>query len=214
MKRNSNSYFIKFEDLKEEIKNACQVFVYLPEKDIFINEAKDLMTKRLIENSTIDYQLEKYLIEKISGICGNENLSSIDKMIDEITSSEQLSKQYSEWKSNNGKLTHLNFEIKLLSELSFNTQINPNFVIPNEIINEAKYFTKFFKELPQNAHKELKWKYEIGNLEIGLHFQGKDYIIKTNIVQGLILLLLNENLSLTLSKIHKILNISDEIIQK
>ena len=85
------------DEIKFEIDITIQLFAYLNDKDTFLNVIKNNLGKRLIGSYSYGNNEEKYLINKLTEICGINFTTPLTKMMEEITYSQELTTSFSNY---------------------------------------------------------------------------------------------------------------------
>lgn len=181
---------------EEEFDRKIDVFFKLInkiyDKDIFINESRTLLARRLLEKPTID--TEKKFLGKMGTDWGLGDQSKMKNMLDDIVTSEEMMK---EWKTSNLNKTKTTLEVyvKVLRvscwpDRLFQKDLK---IFTSEVDGQIEQIKKDFFTFYQykNQGKGLSWVVNYGNAEVKTTVGGKSYFLLTTMVQMGILSLFN-----------------------
>lgn len=103
------------------IDNIIGIFPSLPDKDVFIDVHRNLLSNRLLNEDFISLDLEKTLINKVKLLCGVNYTSNIEAMVGDYLSNKDLNENYKIWfkKHQSG----LNLQLPVETNVSINYKL-------------------------------------------------------------------------------------------
>jgi cullin 1 len=198
------------------IDNIIKLYIYLTDKDLFIEQYRISLSKRLLNNNnTINNDLEKLIITKIKIESGLQLTSKIEGMINDLILSNEYNKLFTEYLIDNSINNNININILTNSHW-------PNFklydiIIPNEMKKITFIFNDYFIQKYNN--RKISWIYTQGNILLTIILNKKVYDMNVTTLQAIVLLLFNNinninNETLDFNTIFKLTNIPEEILKR
>mmetsp|Transcript_82159 Transcript_82159/g.96082 ORF Transcript_82159/g.96082 Transcript_82159/m.96082 type:complete len:748 (+) Transcript_82159:46-2289(+) len=213
------SYFLDFQftkgikglsetEIEDMLVYFTKIITYLSSKDEFISFHKKLLSKRLLNNSSLSFDSERNLVSKLSDECGPASVNAITTMLVEITSCEEQKKQFSSLKPNNP------LEVLVCSSTWPNLVGNPLAKLPKEMENYCKEFEQFYKQLPMYQSKKITWVLSEGKGEVTATFGKTRYILDVKSYQIGLLLRFNEAPKYTFSELKELTGINEALLSE
>jgi cullin 1 len=199
------------------IENIMKLFIYIIEKDLFVDFYRKSLSKRLLNQKTFNIDFDKYIISKIKIECGIQLTAKIEGMIYDLMLGDQDNKLFQHYLDSNDReifIDNIDFNVQILTNSHW-----PNFklfdiIIPKSIQKLISVFNTFF--INKYNHKKITWIYSQGNIILKGLFNKKIYDIQVSILQAIVLLLFNSNNNehKDYETIFKLTNIPDEILKR
>ena len=170
----------------EEIDNSIILFNCLDDKDIFLESYRMLLSKRLLNNNSNSNDDEKKMISKLKLNCGNQNVSNLVGMLNDIQICRDLSINFKK----NDTTNKLNVCVFTHGFWPTYTEIKMN--IPIELQNYKYVFEEYYKN--NTSSKKLVWIYNLGSCELIMELNNKQYTIILSLLQLCVLLMFNNTI--------------------
>ena len=184
-----------------------KIITYLISKDEYLSRHRNLLSKRLVHESSISLDAERNLASKIAEAMGSGPVRSILEMLADVATSEDQKKQFSQKKPDN--------PIKPLtcSDTDWPGLIpNPKAILPGEMELFTKEFEQFYRQL--FVSRELTWILSEGRGEVQARFAEKRYVLDVKTYQMTILLRFNESSEYTFRKLKELTGINEDLLNE
>ncbi|EEQ37876.1 hypothetical protein CLUG_01999 [Clavispora lusitaniae ATCC 42720] len=193
--------------------NLVLVLKYVENKDVFENNYRRLLAKRLINANTKSDELEEGILQRLQEGNSLEFTSKITKMFQDMKSSQDLKGRVREIVGNSvvsdftplvlaqsmWPFTHLD---------DYNLKLAPELVRAIEVVEDE--YTK------KHNGRELQWLWNHGKSEVkaNLARRGKPpFIFTVTNVQLMILLAFNKATTLTFSELHETVGVAQHVFE-
>jgi cullin 1 len=160
------------------LKNIFSILKYLTNKDIFIETYSIKLSKRLLQNKSQCYELEKYSISLIKFEMGLVLTTKLQGMINDIISSKEY------------KFEHNKLNVLVITQGLWPKQYKPNLTLPSIMAEHIKSFENYYKEI--SSGKRIEWFYWISTMVLDVSLNKKKYEVHLTVPQALILMFLIE----------------------
>jgi hypothetical protein len=178
------------QDLDQKIDVFFKLINKIYDKDIFLNESRTLLARRLLDKPNID--TEKKFLGKMGTDWGLSDQSRMKNMLDDISTSETLTKEWEGSGANPGSLE--SFTVKVLRTSCWPDKLfqkdKQNKIFSDPAIEAYKSKFKTFY-INKNQGKNLDWIVNHGSAELKLLTGSKPYQFLVNPIQMALLLLFN-----------------------
>lgn len=213
------------------ILKVVELFNTIPDKDIFIDTYKKLLSKRLLNEDTISIELEKKALEEFKKIGGINFTSSLFIMISDYEDSRAFSDEINSniinkqstlirecyFKRNdiyNNTVDKKQFEIKLLDKDKWPLLSDYRTSFPEPIQKLYSEINEYYKSKKPNSHLE----FDMENTQVEMEFKSRSkrdndstYTLLLNGTQALVLCFFNtlkkDGYSIHLSSLEKKINL-------
>ncbi|CAG8538243.1 8944_t:CDS:10, partial [Cetraspora pellucida] len=177
-------------NLEELLEIVLRLLSYMDDKEIFRTLYMTDLVTRLCFERTSDFELERRVASRLLNAMEPEFSNNIDVMLNDITTSKQISETYNNCTSNAPLLyvTILTQDSwpKYLTSPTLDVKLAPN-------LEQAKTaFEHVYKTDPENKNKKLKWQYELDRCTVEMTFKPKNVFIDLSLFSTLVLLLFND----------------------
>jgi cullin 1 len=160
------------------LKNNISLIKYLINRDSFIELYSNKLSKRLLQNKSQCYELEKYSLSLIKFEMGLVVTTKLQGMINDI----MFSKQY--------KFEHDKLDVLVITQGLWPKQYKPNLILPPKMVEHTKAFEDYYKSI--TSGKRIEWMYWISTMVLDIFLNKKKYEIHLTVPQGLVLIFLIE----------------------
>jgi hypothetical protein len=100
------------------INQVLTIFMSVPEKDVFIEIHRNLLSKRLLSEDFNSLENEKMFITKLKLMCGVTFTSNIEGMLGDFMNSRDLNDNYRNWAKDNSNYledgNNIEFNVRIL----------------------------------------------------------------------------------------------------
>eukprot|EP01017_Pseudomicrothorax_dubius_P043914 TRINITY_DN7379_c0_g1_i2.p1 TRINITY_DN7379_c0_g1~~TRINITY_DN7379_c0_g1_i2.p1 ORF type:complete len:769 (-),score=206.50 TRINITY_DN7379_c0_g1_i2:79-2385(-) len=189
-------------DFRHRAEELLALFKYLSAKDIFEAFYTRRMMRRLLLNRSSSNENEKYMLEQFEKICGDTYVKRADEILRSFEKARELTNEFNSWNTKSemheegsGKESAPDCGFYVISASSWSLPIVPvlSWSAPFDIIRER--FAIFYKERYKSTR--LDWLYEGSTCDVSGIFGGRRYTFVVSMMQAVILLSFNLNLSYT-----------------
>jgi cullin 1 len=191
------------------IDNITNLFIWMEDKDLFIEVYRWGLAKRLLDNKIASIDYEKELIGKIKMNCGPQYTSKVEGMLNDMSSEAHLIKEFFE--SEQSKTLPVEFEVKVLTDGHWPSFKAPPIVLPPNINNWVETFNKFYQD--KNKMKHLSWSFMHGSCSVHANLPSGQYDMILTTYQTWIIMLFNENDELSMNDMKNILKTEEELLR-
>lgn len=191
---------------------AIGLFRHLKDKDIFEKYYKTHLAKRLLSDRSQSDDAEKSFITKLKTEFGYQFTSKLEGMFTDMKVSKETNESYKNYINSINKKPSIELYVQVLTTGYWPITLNNPCNVPNEISSSSKFFTDFYL----NAHsgRRIQWQYNMGTADIKTNGFEKKYELNVSSYQMCILLLFNEQSSLTFGDIATATKIPQQELKK
>ncbi|KAJ7600988.1 Cullin [Mycena floridula] len=195
----------------EEALDRMILFRYIDDKDVFQEFYRTKLSKRLIHGVSHSEEGEASMISKLKQACGFEYTNKLQRMFTDMSLSRDLTDQFKERMQQSHQDTDLTFTVMVLGT-NFWPLIPPRheFVIPKEILPTHDRFHKYYQS--KHSGRKLTWLWNYCKNELRTNYLTQSYILMTSSYQMGVLLLYNDNDTLTLEEIAAATSIPKDLL--
>jgi len=207
------------EQVEQELQKAILIFRYLQDKDVFESFYKQHLAKRLLGGKSVSDDAERSMVSQLKAECGYQFTSKLEGMFNDMRISRDLQGSYKEYKQGrrepldeNSVSKPVDIEVDVLTNGYWPSQNVPPCTLPAPIQDAIERYTKFY--LNKHTGRKLSWQTSAGQAELKCTFGSgpnnyRRHELLVSTYQMCILLLFNENTTLTLGQIRTKTQIPD-----
>ena len=214
------------DQITQELNKIIIVFRYLSDKDIFESFYKQHLAKRLLMGRSVSDDAERAMVSQLKAECGYQFTSKLEGMFNDMRISRDMQDSYKAYKRNQtlqqqGEMSDsgkpIDIEVDVLTNGYWPSQNIPACTLPKQVQEAIDRYTKFYLE--KHTGRKLSWQTSAGSAELKATF-GSDpaklrrYILGVSTYQMCILLLFNDETSLTLGQIRSKTHIPDSELRR
>ncbi|KAF2072212.1 hypothetical protein CYY_006478 [Polysphondylium violaceum] len=197
-------------ELEEKLGQIIVLFKYVDDKDVFQKFYSKMLSRRLINGTSVSDDIEKLMITGLKQACGFEYTSKFTRMFTDITLSTETNERFkTHLQTNNISIGKIDFSILVLTSGSWSLHSQTSsFIVPQELTVCISAFQSYY----QNHHqgRKLNWLHHLCKAEVKSFFAKKTYDFQVVNYQLGILLLFNNQDSITLDDITKFTNLNEQ----
>ena len=184
-------------NIQEYLNKILTLFPSLPDKDIFVEGHRQLLSIRLLHENWKSLDDENYLIAKLQNLCGSSYITKIESMMNDYFESKNFNndvhKSNNTNETNNINISQLTYRVLLIDSANWPTLKYSKINLPTELNSiklniESYYYSNF-------QNRNILISVESSQCEIFGKIDGNKYNIKSNTIQACILLLFNKEIN-------------------
>ncbi len=214
------------DQITQELNKIIIVFRYLSDKDIFESFYKQHLAKRLLMGRSVSDDAERAMVSQLKAECGYQFTSKLEGMFNDMRISRDMQDSYKTYKRNQPLQEHgettgsgkpIDIEVDVLTNGYWPSQNIPACTLPKLVQEAIDRYTKFYLE--KHTGRKLSWQTSAGSAELKATF-GSDpknlrrYVLGVSTYQMCILLLFNDENSLTLGQIRSKTHVPDSELRR
>ena len=136
------------DNLEESLKNILQLFLYLSEKDRFVDEYRNQLAKRLLSHNPTSADDEKIMITELKRQCGAEFTSKLEGMLQDFELGSQIRSEFN--RREHAGRESVDFAAHVISPNHWPVHETPDVTIPPEITQQyIDVFTAWYEKKKQ-----------------------------------------------------------------
>eukprot|EP00180_Rhodochaete_pulchella_P003161 Plantae.Rhodophyta-Rhodochaete_pulchella.ctg5203.p1 GENE.Plantae.Rhodophyta-Rhodochaete_pulchella.ctg5203~~Plantae.Rhodophyta-Rhodochaete_pulchella.ctg5203.p1 ORF type:complete len:537 (+),score=112.20 Plantae.Rhodophyta-Rhodochaete_pulchella.ctg5203:3-1613(+) len=201
-------------EIDQKLESVMYLFHYLQEKDIFERYYKQHLSKRLLQTRIVSDDAEKWILSKLKSDRGYLYTSKLERMFNDIRTSADLKIDFL------GSLTHpdevlggIDFSVHVLTTVAWPISEAPFCEMPLEVDRCIKSFGKYY--LAKHKGRMLKWQAHVGtSATLKGHFDERSHELEVSTYHMCVLMLYNDNDSLTYSQILRATRIPESELKR
>ena len=198
-------------NLEESLKNISQLFLYLCEKDRFVDEYRNQLAKRLLSHNPTSPDDEKIMIIELKHQCGAEFTSKLEGMLQDFELGSKIRSEFN--RREHAGRDSVDFAAHVISPNHWPAHETPDVTIPSMITEQfIDVFTAWYEDI-NNGNRHLKWIHSVGSVTIEAVYGRKKYTLLVMPLQAIVLNALNDGRSISFTKLGEELNIDGAILK-
>ncbi|EPZ30829.1 Cullin-domain-containing protein [Rozella allomycis CSF55] len=184
-----------------QLDNALTLFRFVQGKDIFEGFYKKDLAKRLLLGKSASIDVEKSVIMKLRLECGAEFTSKLEGMFKDMDISSDIMASFKENRMYSEKIkASSDINVSVLSFGTWPTYPSSECKLPKNMIESQEIFKDFY--LNKYNGRKLKWENSMSTCIIKADFPLGPKELIVSLFQSLVILLFNENETLSLEQIQ------------
>ncbi|EGG13492.1 cullin B [Cavenderia fasciculata] len=178
-------------ELEEKLGQIIVLFKYVDDKDVFQKFYSKMLSRRLINGTSVSDDTERFMIQGLKQACGFEYTSKFQRMFTDITLSGETNEEFKRHiDMNNVPMGKVDFSILVLTSGSWSLHSQTSsFNVPQELIICMEGFTNYYQTKHQG--RRLNWLHHLSKAEVKSTHLKKPYEFQVTNFQLSILLLFN-----------------------
>ena len=198
------------DQMNTELAKVIVIFRYLSDKDVFESFYKQHLAKRLLGNRSASDDAERAMVSLLKAECGYQFTTKLEGMFNDMRISRETRNRYRAHSSS--RTRSFDMEVDVLTAGYWPSQNVSACTLPKVIQDSIDNFSEFY--LGEHTGRRLSWQTSAGSAELRASFGGKRYELLLSTYQMCILLLFNENTTLTLGQIRSNTHIPDSELRR
>lgn len=181
------------------------IFRHLREKDVFETYYKKHLAKRLLGQRSQSDEAEKSFIAKLKQEFGYQFTSKLEGMFKDMRSSREINESYKNYLDMHNKKSEIDMTMQILTTGFWPVQQSFTMTVPKQFESSTRYFNEFYTDT--HSGRKLTWQYHMGSADVRANGFEKPYELNVSTIQACLLVLLNENESLSYGDFSKLTSI-------
>ncbi|CCH40645.1 Cullin-4A [Wickerhamomyces ciferrii] len=189
------------------LRDVHLIFKSIKAKTVFIRAYQRDLSKRLINETTKDIELEKEFIKLLEQEVGRDECDQLRTMIEDVEFNEELVDRFRRQLPSAERSAFGFFEPLVLSSKVWppaKSKIN----IPDDLKSYMTKFQQFY--LKRNTKKTLTWSQALSHMTVSARFKKGTKELHLGGYQGIVLLLFNDYDELTFEEIKTLTNLDSK----
>ncbi|KAM9962638.1 hypothetical protein ACTFIR_005554 [Dictyostelium discoideum] len=201
-------------ELEEKLGQIIVLFKYVDDKDVFQKFYSKMLSRRLINGTSVSDDIEKFMITGLKQACGFEYTSKFQRMFNDITLSAETNEEFKNHLIKNSlSIGKIDFSILVLTSGSWSLHSQTSsFIVPQELTLCISAFQQYYST--QHQGRKLNWLHHLCKAEAKSFFAKKSYDFQVTNFQLGILLIFNTQESVSLEEITKFTNLNENELSR
>lgn len=197
------------EELEQILDKIMVQFRFIHGKDVFEAFYKKDLAKRLLVGKSASVDAEKSMLSKLKQECGGGFTSKLEGMFKDMELSKDINTAFKQHVANMDRkdLNSIDLTVNILTMGYWPTYPLMEVNMPPQLVQFQIIFNKFY--LGKHGGRKLQWQPTLGHCMLKAVFDAGPKNLMVSLFQTLVLLLFNDNDTLTLEEIRLATNIED-----
>ncbi len=176
------------DEITNIINKVIEVVNFIQDKDIFIENCRTHLAKRIYEEKIVDDEFERTLITSIKINFGNSYIIKMNGMLNDYVTSKTNLPEFKASVYNNNSF---DFTPYVYTRSHWPSFPKVDIVLPRALKEAENNFVQYYEAI--NSKRQLTWNYTIGKMIIQVEFANNTIRdLKVNIIQGIIIYLFED----------------------
>ncbi|KAI8992081.1 Cullin [Mycotypha africana] len=195
----------KSEDEVDDILDkTITLFRYLQDKDVFERYYKQHLAKRLLFNRSVSDDAERGMLSKLKRECGYQFTNKLEGMFNDMKLSAEMNSQFKDYLEKRSttdadKLFDTSVTVLTSTFWPLNLSASPKCTLPANLLQACQSFERFYFD--RHSGRRLTWQPQMGSADLRAQFSKSKHLLNVSTYAMIVLLLFNENDSLTFDEI-------------
>eukprot|EP01027_Heterolobosea_sp_BB2_P017552 GEZU01024849.1.p1 GENE.GEZU01024849.1~~GEZU01024849.1.p1 ORF type:complete len:563 (+),score=189.58 GEZU01024849.1:85-1773(+) len=201
------------ENLDETLDKIVRFVQFFKDKDIFIEEYRKQLAKRLLTPGSGDHdEDERNMISKLKWqYRGIGDLYKLEKMLADKAVAADMKQEFSNFLKQNNTTLNFDLNVQVLTMGTWPINVKETLRPPDELLYGQELFKKFYNS--RNRKRTLTWAYSRDTIQILARFS-KEKTLEASAYQAAILLLFNNAQEFTTEQLAVTTNLSKDMVMK
>ncbi|XP_019857070.1 PREDICTED: cullin-2-like isoform X2 [Amphimedon queenslandica] len=185
-------------ELEEKLDDTITVFNFIEDKDTFQKFYSRMLSRRLVYGFYVSMEAEENMVQKLKHVCGYEYTARLQRMLMDITLSQNLVTEFHEKLKSDKEKETISFSTLVLQSGAWQLSQSPcpSIVLPQELLTSLIKFEGFYSS--RHCGRHLSWLHHLATGELKLQYLKRSYFVTMTTYQIIILLLFETKESLDL----------------
>jgi len=197
-------------EIDKKLNAIVKLFICLHDRDVFIRFYTRYLSKRLLQETSVNSDAENSLISKLKIECGHSLISKISNMYQDKSLSETLQREFMSL-SHKGSPDGVSMNVQVLRSGCWPEQNSEVCILPAELMSCFGKYQQFY--LNKHSGRNLCILNGFGTIELGTLFCARTYICLVNSLQASVILLFNKSDSYRFDQIQDLTKISENTLK-
>ncbi len=193
------------------IKKVIEIVNFIGDKDIFIENCRIHMAKRMYDNKCVDEDNERELISEIKANFGQSYVLKMVGMLNDFANAKVF---IGEFKSSPHNNIPFDFNASVYTRTHWPSLPRTEIALPSQISSAIGSFKQYYDEI--HTKRELQWNFTVGKMIVRVEFANKQiHELNLNVIQGIIFYLFQRrNVEHTVQTIVDTTHISKDFVKR
>jgi len=173
--------------IEDILNNMITLSGYLTDKDIFEETYRNYFAKRLLNQKSINDDIEKQVISKMKMKYGSQYTAKIEGMINDLKFSTEIDENFNSLNLN----TDIQFNVQVLTNGFWPSFFKSNITLPPILSNALQIFNTYY--MTHNNSKKLTFIPSLGTVLLKGTIKNKTYEFVVSTLQAVVLMYFNNN---------------------
>lgn len=197
-------------EIDKRLNAIVKLFICLHDRDVFIRFYSRYLSKRLLEETSVNNDAENSMISKLKIECGHNLISKISNMYQDQSLSEALQREFKSL-SHKGSPDGISLNVQVLRSGCWPEQNSEVCILPPELLTCFGKYQQFY--LNKHSGRNLCILNGFGSLELGTTFCTRTYSCIINSLQASVILLFNKSDAYEFHQLQEITKISENTLK-
>lgn len=185
---------------------VIMIFRHVQDKDVFERYYKIHLAKRLLSGRSASDDSEKSFLSKLKTSFGIQYTSKLEGMFKDMKISEELHSDWQQYNKSKNIQADFDINVQVLTQVYWPVSKVGDVSIPSQhITNIMNIYQDFY--IDKHQGRTITWQYNMGTADLKANGYSKQYEFNVSSYQMAILLLFNQEDTLTLLKLSEQLKI-------
>ncbi|XP_031622090.1 cullin-4B [Contarinia nasturtii] len=208
MKLRSGNKEATEEELEQILDKIMVLFRFIHGKDVFEAFYKKDLAKRLLVGKSASVDAEKSMLSKLKQECGGGFTSKLEGMFKDMELSKDLNIAFKQHCTNSEReYTSIDLTVNILTMGYWPSYPVTEVTMPTQLLELQSVFNKFY--LQKHTGRKLQWQPTLGHCVLKATFDQGPKDLQVSLFQALVLLLFNDNDTLTFEEVKAASGIED-----
>jgi len=200
------------DEIEQTLDKVVELLAYVSDKDLFGEFYRKKLARRLLFDKSASEDHERSILSKLKEQCGAQFTSKMEGMVKDLRLAREKQQQFDEWKARNTKDSSIELNVTVLTTGFWPTYKAVDLALPEEMVTGVEQFKEFYEATTK--HRKLAWIYALGTCHIKGNFKPRSIELVLSTFQAALLLLFNQEESMTYMEVKERLNLPDEDITR
>lgn len=206
MKLRSGNKEATEEELEQILDKIMVLFRFIHGKDVFEAFYKKDLAKRLLVGKSASVDAEKSMLSKLKQECGGGFTSKLEGMFKDMELSKDINIAFKQHCANSEReYTSIDLTVNILTMGYWPSYPVMEVTMPAQLLELQSVFNKFY--LQKHTGRKLQWQPTLGHCVLKATFDQGPKDLQVSLFQALVLLLFNDNDTLTFEEVKAACNI-------
>lgn len=190
------------EELEQILDKIMVLFRFIHGKDVFEAFYKKDLAKRLLVGKSASVDAEKSMLSKLKQECGGGFTSKLEGMFKDMELSKDINiafKQHCMNLEKEKEYTSIDLTVNILTMGYWPSYPLLEVTMPSQLLELQSVFNKFY--LQKHTGRKLQWQPTLGHCVLKATFDAGPKDLQVSLFQALVLLLFNDNDTLSFEEI-------------
>eukprot|EP00873_Tetraselmis_striata_P023587 jgi/Tetstr1/443851/TSEL_031805.t1 len=200
------------DEIELTLDKVVELLAYISDKDLFGEFYRKKLSRRLLFDKSASEDHERSILSKLKEQCGAQFTSKMEGMVKDLRLAREKAQDFDDWRSRHPKDLNIELTVTVLTTGFWPTYKAMELALPEEMVCGVEQFKEFYEATTK--HRKLTWIYALGNCHIKGNFKAKPIELVLSTFQAALVLLFNQEETMTYGDIKERLNLPEEDITR